>query len=202
MPKKKKKKLTPEELQRWELDFAVVVKERKLSLDGARAIKGWMFPEELLWLAETARGLRRIIEVGSYMGRSARAMLDNSEAHIWCVDSWATAYTSDPVIYEGFLKNIKGQKERVTILRMQSDEAAVRLMELHGPSSFDMVFIDGGHSYSEVKADILGYTPLVRAGGIISGHDYSPINREVMVAVDELLEEFEVVKTLWWKVKH
>jgi len=197
----KKKKLTPEEIEKWRLYFEKRAQESNVNIDEALAIKGWMFPEELIWLAVQARGLHRIIEVGSYMGRSARAMLDNSEAHLWCVDSWDCAYTNDPVIRKGFLENIQGKKDRVTVLQMRSDIAAIQLMNLYGPSSFDMVFIDGDHGYAGVKADILGYTPLVRTGGIISGHDYSPVNREVMVAVDELLEEFEVVKTLWWKVK-
>jgi len=201
MPKKKKRKLTPEELEKWRLYFEEVAKKEGVSISKALAIKGWMFHEELIWLAKTARELHRIIEVGSYMGRSTIVMLDNSEAHLWCVDSWDCAYTTAPAIRKGFLENIQNQKDRVTILQMQSDEAAVQLMDLHGPNSFDMVFIDGGHGYEVVKADILDYTPLVRTGGIISGHDYSPINRPVMVAVDELLEEFEVVKTLWWKVK-
>lgn len=196
-----KKKFASEELEKWELYFEEEAKKENVSISRALTIKGWMFHEELIWLAKTARGLRRIIEVGSYMGRSTVVMLDNSEAHLWCVDSWDCAYTTAPAIRKGFLENTQDQKDRVTVLHMQSDEAAVQLMARYGSGSFDMVFIDGGHGYEVVKADILDYTPLVRTGGIISGHDYSPVNRDVMIAVDELLEEFEVVKTLWWRVK-
>ena len=35
----------------------------------------------------------------------------------------------------------------------------------------DMLFIDGDHTYSGVKADYDMYSPLVRAGGIVALHD-------------------------------
>lgn len=36
----------------------------------------------------------------------------------------------------------------------------------------DMVFIDGNHSYEGCKADIEGWLPLIKIGGIIAVHDY------------------------------
>lgn len=36
----------------------------------------------------------------------------------------------------------------------------------------DMVFVDGDHSYEGCKADILGWMPLIREGGIMAVHDY------------------------------
>jgi len=78
------------------------------------------------------------------------------------------------------------------------------LMDLYGSNSFDMVFIDGGHSYAMVKADILAYTPLVRAGGIVSGHDYTTSRfKGVSKAVNELIGvgEFKLVSSIWWMVK-
>lgn len=38
--------------------------------------------------------------------------------------------------------------------------------------TIDMVFVDGDHSYEGCKADILGWMPLIRAGGIMAIHDY------------------------------
>ena len=37
----------------------------------------------------------------------------------------------------------------------------------------DMVFIDGGHDYEMVAADIANYRRLLNPGGILSGHDYT-----------------------------
>lgn len=36
---------------------------------------------------------------------------------------------------------------------------------------FDLLFIDGDHSYEGVKADFNNYSPFVRSGGIIAFHD-------------------------------
>ena len=37
----------------------------------------------------------------------------------------------------------------------------------------DLVFIDGAHDYANVVQDIAVLTPLVKTGGIVSGHDYN-----------------------------
>jgi predicted O-methyltransferase YrrM len=39
--------------------------------------------------------------------------------------------------------------------------------------SVDFVFIDGDHSYEGCRKDIDAWLPKIRAGGFISGHDYS-----------------------------
>jgi len=178
---------------------------KKLNISRAKAIKGWMWPVELAWLARKSRSLSRIIEVGSYRGRSARAMLDNSDAHLWCVDTWNTPSDGKTGIisikdFRAFKVNLKDEEARVNILKMRSARAAKILLELYGPCSFDMVFIDGGHSYGQVKADILAYTPLVKVGGIISGHDYGTWPG-VAKAVRELVKGFSVVKSIWWATK-
>ena len=38
---------------------------------------------------------------------------------------------------------------------------------------FDIVFIDGDHTYAAVKADLEAWWPKVRAGGIFCGDDYA-----------------------------
>lgn len=36
----------------------------------------------------------------------------------------------------------------------------------------DLVFIDGDHTYTQVKADIQSWLPHIKPGGILCGHDY------------------------------
>jgi hypothetical protein len=58
--------------------------------------------------------------------------------------------------------------------------------------SLDFVFIDSDHSYEAVKQDIADWTPKVRKGGIVSGHDYynGKYNKMgVVQAVDEFIAE-------------
>jgi SAM-dependent methyltransferase len=49
----------------------------------------------------------------------------------------------------------------------------------------DFVFIDAGHSYEAVKADIAAWEPKVRPGGWLGGHDHHPRFPGVIRAVGE-----------------
>ena len=71
-------------------------------------------------------------------------------------------------------------------MRMDSVEAAKRVED----GSLDFVFIDGDHSYDGCKRDIAAWTPKVKLGGWIGGHDYSE-RWGVKRAVDETTQEVE-----------
>lgn len=84
-----------------------------------------------------------------------------------------------------------------------SHEAAVDIPR----NSLDFIYIDGSHRYKEVREDIIDYSPKVKKGGIIGGHDY---NRKTTVgkAVKEILGEVHsaVVESNpetqdWWVIK-
>jgi hypothetical protein len=55
-----------------------------------------------------------------------------------------------------------------TLIRKFSVEAAGDFAD----GSLDFVYIDGNHEFSAVAADLFAWTPKVRSGGIIAGHDY------------------------------
>lgn len=62
---------------------------------------------------------------------------------------------------------------------------------------FDFIYIDAGHSYKAVKADLNGWWPKLKIGGLFIGDDYWPDhpNRDepdgygVMSAVNEFMQE-------------
>lgn len=57
--------------------------------------------------------------------------------------------------------------QRLTVLKGDSVEMAQHVPD----ESLDFVFIDADHRYQAVKADIAAWTPKVKAGGFITGHD-------------------------------
>eukprot|EP00747_Dinoflagellata_sp_TGD_P191271 gnl/TRDRNA2_/TRDRNA2_54412_c0_seq1.p2 gnl/TRDRNA2_/TRDRNA2_54412_c0~~gnl/TRDRNA2_/TRDRNA2_54412_c0_seq1.p2 ORF type:complete len:116 (+),score=15.31 gnl/TRDRNA2_/TRDRNA2_54412_c0_seq1:1-348(+) len=76
------------------------------------------------------------------------------------------------------------------------------------PASVDLLFIDGEHDSSHVKADFMSWSRLVRPGGIISGHDiFNPVCDGVTDAVLEVLSSreqsmplhFAGDHTFWWR---
>jgi predicted O-methyltransferase YrrM len=163
----------------------------------ALKIKGWMKLIELRWLGEHAANCAKIVELGSWQGRSTRAMLDNSQAHLWCVDSWdrhrPKGYQAGDAEMAAFLKNVKDHLDRVTVLRLTTEAAVARVSE---DAPFDMVFIDADHAYESVKHDIEAYGPLVRKGGLLSGHDYH--HEAIRKVVSELIPNHSVVSRIWY----
>ncbi|HEY5706012.1 MAG TPA: class I SAM-dependent methyltransferase [Terrimicrobiaceae bacterium] len=177
---------------------------RKGAIDISRAqkIDGFISDEELRWLAKAASKRRTIIEVGSWHGRSSRAIADNMPegSILYCVDHWLGAETERDSYHRSaklkdgdhafirFSENLFDhiQKGRVIALRMSSRNAA-EFLRKQGITA-EMVFIDAGHTYQEVKEDIDLWLPLMREGGTICGHDYYHENNmwpEVQQAVDE-----------------
>lgn len=163
---------------------------------------GWLKPQEHVWLCKQARGCNRVLEVGSYHGRSTSALLNAKK--VWCVDLWGSrrgGYTIGEKDYQIFLKNIGPWMDRVEILRGDSHEMLDALTRT-SEKFFDLAFIDGCHEYSFVHGDILRCLKLVRPGGVICGHDYNGSAWPgVVKAVDELVPGFERVRgtSLWWR---
>jgi predicted O-methyltransferase YrrM len=160
-------------------------------IDNALKIEGWMNPPELEWLANEASIHKRIVEVGSWMGRSTMALADNNtDGVIFAVDHWqgseehqsALADKSRDWLFQQFYRNLQFHiiSGKVITVPFPSVEASKMVV---GP--FDMVFIDASHDYESVKADIQAWRPLVLSKGIICGHDrgYPPVAK----AVEELL---------------
>lgn len=83
---------------------------------------------------------------------------------------------------------------RVTIHRMDT-VAAAGLVE---DGSLDFIFIDADHTYEGCKRDIEAWTPKVRTGGMICGHDYNPKWPGVIRAVNESGMKFAVMPDSVW----
>ena len=163
-----------------------------LRLDAALRVEGYMSEAELRWLAGEARHRSRVVEVGSWLGRSARALADNAGGVLYCVDLWDGNLApnvpgggrSGDEVYAAFRENMRGAN--FTAARMASLDAARVLSSYR----FDMIFLDADHSYEAVSADILAWKPLLAAGGLLCGHDYSAEFDGVRRAVNELLPGF------------
>jgi hypothetical protein len=66
--------------------------------------------------------------------------------------------------------------------------------------SADVVFIDAGHEYTDVYADITAWYPKLKTAGLIAGHDYEPEWPGVVRAVDALLPHRRILAgaTIWY----
>lgn len=68
--------------------------------------------------------------------------------------------------------------------------------------SVDFIWVDAGHEYDEVLADIKAWWPKLRVGGVMGGDDYPMIG--VKSAVEEFFPQHEVGSESgwqWWRVR-
>lgn len=170
-----------------------------------------MSEAELSWLAEQASVHERIVEIGSWRGRSTVAMAMHTKGTVFAVDTWdCNAYGwpgwwSGPEntrlmqqpdwLFTEFLNNITGL--RVMTFRMLSLTAA----QLLGDQKFDMIFIDADHEEVGVWSDIMAWRPLLAKDGLFCGHDYGYAGwPAVERVVKKLVPRHEVVDTIWYAV--
>ena len=107
----------------------------------------------------------RGIEVGVSVGVNALSILNNLPVErLYLVDN----YRDDPKHLLFVFKKLCPFLNNIKFLHMDS-LFAVKLMK---DNYFDFVYIDGGHSYEDVKDDIVAWYPKVKSGGVIGGHDF------------------------------
>lgn len=171
-----------------------------IRLERALAIKGWMSPIELKWLAKTATQSEKILEIGSFHGRSTRALCDNAKGHVTAVDPWNGPYIMDngntlfdqSKSWPEFQRNLADVKN-LTIFRGYFGDFSNQNKE-----KFDFIFIDGDHRYGSVMHDIAKAVLMLESGGILAGHDYTHKDWPgVKKAVDEVLPGKELVDSIW-----
>jgi predicted O-methyltransferase YrrM len=181
--------------------------EQPLVLDRAAAITGWMSMRELTWLATTARACSLIVEIGSYQGRSTRALGDNCPGTVYAIDPWVPLAYMPPQIkrhgdtWPHFTKNLRDllQIVKVVPIKHRSVDAWPHLLRLLGGRKVDCVFIDGDHDEPAVRLDIQLALQVLKHNGILSGHDYSHKDwAGVKEVVDELYPGINHVDSIWW----
>jgi predicted O-methyltransferase YrrM len=122
---------------------------------------------------------KTVLEIGAFEGRSAEVFL-LSGANVTSVDPWKDL---DEVLAAA-VRRLTPYGDRWTMIRGSSPAALVLLRS----ASYDLVYIDGDHSYNAVRSDIAAARRLVAPGGWLGGHDYGgPGTPEVKPAVDEML---------------
>ena len=172
-----------------------------IDITKAKAIDGWMTEAELVWLAERAIEHRCIVEIGSYLGRSTRAMLDHTPGVVYAVDDWKgprDVYLPKEErrqLFNKFIENVSPNREHYDKLYC----CVMDHRQAHLDVKPDMVFIDGGHDYNDVLSDIEIWLPKIIKGGLICGHDID--TPAVQAAVKGTLGDVDVADntSIWYK---
>lgn len=146
-----------------------------------------------------------MVEVGVLRGKlSHRLLQSRTDLHLWMVDAWQELPVGSPgrdfaerhgdpcgVIDQAQHDDNRACAEEVQkcyglrahLLPYESSAAETKLMDGY---QLDLVFLDGGHWYEQVMADLYAWWPRVKPGGWIGGHDYGSLSQgvDVVRAVD------------------
>lgn len=162
-------------------------------------ISGWMTNNELEAineLAKTAQPNGVIVEVGSWIGRSATMWAQSA-------DPTVTIYCFDPFNqWEEFKKNTNKFSNIIPVRGMVPVDTAYT-----DPRQIDVFFLDASHYNPSDWEIIKHFLPFIKPGGIVAGHDYTVYRKDkikypdVNLNVHRLEENFKrkasMVDTLW-----
>jgi len=134
------------------------------------------FPALLVELGLTGIG----VEVGVQYGQHAAQILGNWPGVLIAIDPWReqvdysdianVSQEEQDVIYRmaiGVLSPWVFKERRCIVIRDFGLAQSARFSR-----GFDFVYLDAMHDYRNVMDDLVAWTPLVKPGGILAGHDY------------------------------
>jgi hypothetical protein len=145
-----------------------------------------------------------MIEIGSYAGESTELFAKNFKEVI-SIDPFINDY--DPTdltcsfmkledVYHRFSDRIS-KYDNIKHIRKTSD-AAINDLDKY---TCHFVYIDGLHTYEQLKKDINNYKKLIEPSGFIGGHDYHPNWSGIITGVNEIFGQPDLtfVDTSWIK---
>jgi len=149
------------------------------------SLEGWFnMEQQYLELLDATPEGGTFVELGCYKGKSTSFIgveihKRKRDINFFAIDSFqgATnstdaneikAYEGISEIEESYTYNVSLIGNKIKTIVSLTDEAS----QYFEDKSVDVIFIDAGHSYEAVKADIEAWLPKMKPNGIISGHDY------------------------------
>ena len=146
-------------------------------------VEGWMTRGQARRLWDRARTLPaggRVVEIGSYRGRSAIVLASAAPAgvQVVCIDphggndrgpqQFEGEFAEGQRDHEAFVANLRraGVIDRIRHIRKASQDAADDV-----PGEVELLYIDGAHRFHPARADIERWGAKVRPGGTLLIHD-------------------------------
>lgn len=152
-------------------------------------------------------GFQTAVEIGTHQGVFADEFMARFAGSLVCVDPWDSETDEFGEAFQpAFVPNVTSRAVdfqiaqaaltgkypgRVLFYKERSLEYAKAVADW----SQEFVYIDGMHNLSSVSADLRAWWPKLKPGGVMAGHDYAPLNPElvgVSVAVNYFVAKHEL----------
>lgn len=145
-----------------------------------KIVMGWFTPNNQVllnkYLINRCSKKSVVIEFGTWLGVSANFIAENitDDSTLICVDWWKGDTSignrnNEEELYKRYLDNVWKHKDKIIPVRMDGKEAAKYLSKMGIKP--DLIYLDMGHSYEEVLADLEVIIPAF-PDTIIVGDDY------------------------------
>jgi hypothetical protein len=178
--------------------------------------------DALIHLAQQLPNGAIAVEAGSRFGGSAQILLDHAAqiSRLYCLDpDWADPHSpwihADPAITPAWraMWKLDGFSTCFAYASaLLKNYHNVRLLPLASPyeigwwqEGIDFLFEDSQHVNPQMRDNLNFWVPLVRPGGVISGHDYTPNWPDVVKEADALAHtlgvELHRQSSVWWVIK-
>lgn len=160
-----------------------------------------------------------LLEIGSWAGGSAITWANALKRHhpesglVFCVDPWKTYFAARGIsqligsqarhysemeqalardeIFGLFLHNIRSAKVEDLIVTVRGSSEQV--LTAFAPRRFDLIFVDGNHSYASVLADLRLAADLLVEGAILCGDDLELQASEIELSRARQMAEVDFV---------
>lgn len=146
------------------MDLSSFIKEKNIGINEG-------FSQQIPWQIDDlnilAKGAKRIMEIGFNAGHSSELFLNlNSEVTVVSFD--LGVYDSVPIGKEYIDKQFPG---RHTLILGDSTQTVPEYIMKNPNMKFDFIFIDGGHDYNIVKADLDNCRALADSNTVVAIDD-------------------------------
>lgn len=167
-------------------------------------VETWIPDKALVTLAGLVAAVSdvpgRIIELGSWEGRSTLVIADATDRVVHAVDTWAgsdsdvyqrTQIAEGRDVFAAFTANLGERNVQAYQMDWQDFIAATA-------GEVALVFIDADHTYEQLTAQIDAFLPLMAAGGIMCGDDRQmrPVRRALR---HRFYNDYQHDGRIWWK---
>lgn len=136
-------------------------------------------------------------EIGVWEARTSFQLLQKFQyLHMYLIDDFDPDCDLDKTArkkhnMENVLRNAMRRTQCYADRRTVIIDKSTRASKLFQEGSLDFIFIDGSHFYERIKEDLEHWIPKVRAGGLVSGHDYDEkLVRRWNFGVNQAVDEY------------
>jgi predicted O-methyltransferase YrrM len=149
--------------------------------------KAWQIKDEFISLLSFIQdnGIKNILEIGAYKGGSALGFLE-----IGC------NVTSIDIVKQPEIKDLEEKYTYNYRFFIREEKTSQIIEEISPTGGYDLLWIDGDHSYEWCMKDFNEFKRFVRQGGYVAFHDivnsklHEEQECEVWRAVDEIAKKY------------